>query len=141
MFAIPAFLCIYEIAAAGVTDNKHKELNISSQHLKRSYWCCNYTGTGPRSKKKKQNWMAENARYFSCMISVGNILLSLKQHHKSRKKALGFPCVSIQHLNICRIKMNVGLEQTALDHTEGTTPGTSSSTTSCCLIILYHYFP
>lgn len=37
--------------------------------------------------------------------------------------------------------MNVGLEQTAVDHTKGSTPCTSSSTTSCCLIILNHYFP
>lgn len=59
------------------------------------------------------------------------------QHEKS----FGFLRVSVQHLNICRIKMNVGLKQTAVDHSKGATPCTSSSPVSRCHIMLYHYFP
>lgn len=37
--------------------------------------------------------------------------------------------------------MNVGLKQTAVDHSKGATPCTSSSLVSRCHIMLYHYFP
>lgn len=71
----PAFLCIYEIAAAGVTDITQKGLNICAQCLKRRYWCCNYPGMVLAPEYK--NWIPENA-HFTCIISAGGILLSLK---------------------------------------------------------------
>lgn len=75
MFVFPAFLCIYEIAAAGITDIHQKGLNICAQCLKRRYWYwCNYAGMVLVPENK--NWMAKNAR-FTCLISAGGILLSL----------------------------------------------------------------
>lgn len=40
------FLCVFEIATAGVTDLRHSELNICFQCLTKCILCFNYSGTG-----------------------------------------------------------------------------------------------
>lgn len=40
------FLCVFEIATAGVTDLRHGELNICFQCLTKCTLCFNYSGAG-----------------------------------------------------------------------------------------------